>query len=60
MNFIKDWANVCKTCTCYDRLKVPVKKSFDVARTQLHLDSKSFLWFQHNSTKESNDTSRTL
>ena len=21
MNFIKDWANVCKTCTCDGRLK---------------------------------------
>ena len=57
MNFIKDQINVCKTYTCGDRLKAETV----LACTQLLSNSlihKSFLWFQHNSTKELYDTSR--
>ena len=46
MNFIKDWDNVCKTCTYGDRLKVE-----RVLYWPLHNSNKSvvihksFLWF---------------
>ena len=59
MNFIK--ANVCKTCTCGDRLK-PERVLFWFVHKLLSnsLIHKSFLWFQHMSTKESYDKSRIL
>ena len=58
MNFIKDRANVCKTYTCGDRLKAE-KVLFWLVHNILSnsLIHKSFLWFQHDSTKESYDTS---
>ena len=56
MNFTKDRANVCKTCTCDDRLKAERALFWLVHNFfQIH---KSFLWFQHNSTKEWYDSSR--
>ena len=57
MNFIKDQANVCKTCTCGDRLKVE-RVLFWHQLLSNSLIHESFLWFQHNSTEESYDTSR--
>ena len=65
MNFIKDWANICNTCTCGNRLKAErvlfwlVHSTTPFRFTDL-LFHKSFLWFQHNSTKESYDTSCTV
>ena len=59
MNFRKDRVNVCRTCTCGDRLKA--ERVFVLVRTQLLSNSlihKLLPGFQHNSTKESYDTSR--
>ena len=64
MNFKKDRVDMCKTCTCGDRLKAE-RVLFWLLElcTQLLSNSlihKSFLLFQHNNTKESCDTSRIM